>query len=325
MTPTCSPSILLLGPLQYNGGFTPTHALDPSSPAIDATDVGKTYAEAVLAFNPLVYYPLDETSGIDFADASGNGTDAVAYPTPPNNPGLTELGQPSLPGLGTSPSFTNGIPVSSIQVPDLGTHSQLTIEAWVKPQSRPEVNDFDVIYNSRNFNTGAVHLQFTESETLRFTVNGAGEADFGSAADFPLNQWTHVVATYDNGTDEAQVYVNGELLSTATFGGDQDAILSVADIGTWNASVREFDGQIDEFAIYAAVMPPARIVAHYNAAFISPADQRGGPFTRYAGSKADIGAFEFQAAPYDFGDALTSFPVTESQDGARHFVEAIYD
>lgn len=305
-----------LGPLQDNGGPTPTHSLGAGSAALDAAGTAESYADTVLADSPRVYYRLNETDGPGVIDASPNGTNAVSGPNPPAAPGL-KFGESSLPGLGTSALFTNGAPDSSVQVPGLGSHAAITIEAWVYPQSRPSTGDFDVIYNSRNFGLGAVHLQFIDSGTLRFTINGAGEADFGTGTDFPLDTWTHVVATFDNATDEAKVYANGQLLQTFVFSGNQDAALTIADVGMWNASIREFDGRIDDFAIYTSVLSDERIQTHYQAAFHPGRfEQRGAPFTRVVGTAADIGSFE--SFGYDFGDAPASYGVTLGSDGPVH-------
>ena len=110
----------------------------------------------------LVYYPIDEIAGTSIADASGNGNNGTVV-------GGLELGQASAStALGTSASFANGTPDSAIAVPDLGTHNQVTFEAWINPRS---LSTFDVLYNTDAFQSGNIHLQFFD-DGIEVAVGG---------------------------------------------------------------------------------------------------------------------------------------------------------
>ncbi len=227
----------------------------------DSPSVSIPYSSEVLSENPLAYYRLDETEGTLIRDSSPNQKDATI-----TAPGIV-LGQPSTGPLKSAPRFVNGSPDSSIAVPDLGTSSTITIEAWIYPTSRPANNDFDVIFNSRNFTTGAVHLQLISSGALRFTISGLSQdVDFGSASNFPLNTWTHVAVTYSNASDQVEAFANGVSLGTQSYIGNRDVVFGLADVGAWNTGgtlVREFDGRIDEVAIYPKALSAERIRAHF--------------------------------------------------------------
>lgn len=217
------------------------------------------YEVAVLADNPLVYYRFEETSGATTAnDSSGNSNHGVYV-------GPVGLGSPSADiGLGTAAEFFNGSPDTGVSVPALGTQNQLTLEVWLRPESA----NFDAIYNTDGFPSGALHTHLTSDGRLAFTINNPSSDDrnLGLAGAIPLDQWSMVNVTYNADTEMVELFLNGLFVGSATYlpGDSLPANLAAAHIGIWNGS-REFDGFIDEFAIFDQVLNADQIAAHYAA------------------------------------------------------------
>ncbi|MCX7423786.1 MAG: DNRLRE domain-containing protein [Planctomycetia bacterium] len=245
------PSLRLWLPFNEAGGSI---VKDRSSYALDGV-VASSYQAAVLASSPLAYYPLNEVSGTQATDASGNAQHGTYS-------GPVVLGQFAANNqLGTAPKFLNGNPDTSVIVPSLGTRSQVTVEAWVNPAS---YDGLDALYLADNAFGGNLHVQFSGTGALRVTVSS--DANFGSATTFPLNQWTHVVAMLDAIADTITVYANGVSLGTQAV--TMASInLPAARVGAWSdpsaVITREFDGRIDEFAIYGRALSADEARQHY--------------------------------------------------------------
>lgn len=78
----------------------------------------------------------------------------------------------------------------------------------------------------------------------------------------PLNEWTHVVWTYDNAT--SRIYINGLLQSTASMTGA--IAVSTGEnliIGDWDDLGREFNGYIDEVMIFNRTLNPLEVLSLY--------------------------------------------------------------
>ncbi len=239
------------------------------------------YAESVLADQPLVYYRFDEASGnvalnsgILGAPASGTYNATVSL----GNPGL-------VPAFGYAAGFNNTN--SSVAVPALGTFTNVTIEAWLKPRSfglagpgNPHTG-YNAIYTTDNWVAGSLHTHFINfsGRQFEFAINGNSPSEFGvgNSGLFPTNSWVHLAATYQTVTPTTKrliVYVNGRALApTNTFGSAASLNLAAAHIGAWvgpNSTANWFDGEIDEFAIYDTALPASRIQAHYQTAIGNP-------------------------------------------------------
>jgi len=99
-----------------------------------------------------------------------------------------------------------------------------------------------------------------------------------SAAIMNTGTWYHVVGTYDG--DTIRCYVNGvEGSSTPYANGITDSAASLA-IGRDGAG-REFDGLIDEVAVWNDVLDPSAIAALYNSGNGLNASVNSGDYDEY--------------------------------------------
>ena len=215
------------------------------------------YSQAVKADNPMLYYRFEESAGATDAEDSSAASNTGTY----ND---VTLGVPSFNSvLGTAAEFDGEL--SSVSVPALQAAGQFTIEAWIKPNV---YSTWDAIYNSDSYPEGAVHFQLIDDNKVEFAMNGNAPEDvnFGDNSAFAEGQWSYVAVTFSTNTSSMTVYVNGSPFNTNVYTTAVAASFEPAHIGAWNGNDRQFDGFIDELAIYPAVLTPAQIQAHYQAA-----------------------------------------------------------
>ena len=220
-----------------------------------------TYGDYIKLDTPLAYWKLNENSGTKAIDYSGNGYVGVYT----NSPVLGVPGK--LPG-DTAVEFDGDndyVELGSIDAADplalAGT--SFTLETWIKPDLTGD-NSQRIIDKSSNVNaTNGYFLAVGPNGAILFYVN---QTPYQTAAGtVSPGLWQHIVAVDDNGTDY-RVYVNGVLVSgvlssTFTFA---PAITTNMRLGTWNHSTgREYNGVLDEVAIYNHALTPAQIQQHY--------------------------------------------------------------
>jgi hypothetical protein len=149
----------------------------------------------------------------------------------------------------------------------------LTISAWVNPSSlayaQQIISKWDVVFEYQK----SYAIWLDGNGTFIFSVCANGDEQLGAHADVwttntvPLNQWTHVAATYDGST--MKVYLNGQFQSQAAFPygifpGTGDLAIG-AMVGGVPAGQNSypFSGRIDEPAIYSRALSAAEIRALY--------------------------------------------------------------
>lgn len=157
-----------------------------------------------------------------------------------------------------------------VQIP--GEFSSLTFSCWVK------IDSLDRWYNSLfltdNYNKGEPHWQILESGQLYFSVRPAdpgepGPRDFKALSPAFWNadlsgRWIHLAVVYDTEAESITHYVNGRPLSHHDVPTEQivPTQIGAASIGNWSLptqpnaefAIRNLNGSIDEFAIFAAAL-----------------------------------------------------------------------
>ena len=140
--------------------------------------------------------------------------------------------------------------------------SHITVSAWVK--STREIGSHQGIINQGEWGA-SYQLGITDENKFRLVAKGTGggTANVISSSTVTLDEWYHVVGTYDGTT--AKLYINGNLdvSSTATSG----VLLSDTDsfhIGTHEGNTLWFQGYIDEPSIYNIAISQETITSLYN-------------------------------------------------------------
>ena len=126
-----------------------------------------------------------------------------------------------------------------------------TIEAWVYPDALDHLSAIvSDINNSAGHYYKNVELAVSTNGSLSFTMGaGSGWSFLNSTATVPVGAWTHVAATYDNGT--MAVYINGVADNTATSSLSQESGQLYIGARPGNLDVTDFfwDGRIDSVRI----------------------------------------------------------------------------
>ena len=161
----------------------------------------------------------------------------------------------------------------------LATINAISLVAWIKPISYP--SSVSIIVGSqcdscdsagaaihlegRNVHggvRGGIHFQIG-LENQGWTSTGTeGSTD----VTVPLNEWTHVVATWKSG-DTKKVYLNGQLASswnTIWTGNIKYTSETELDIGRQSDISRYFNGSIDEVRIYNRALSELEIQKLFN-------------------------------------------------------------
>lgn len=168
---------------------------------------------------------------------------------------------------------------SHVRVPDaadLHFTSAMTVEAWVLPEGGATlVSKWDAVgarsqcsFRLSLGNLGRAYFQISPDGT-----GGATSAVYPpycmSATTIPGGTWTHLAGTFDGST--LRIYVNGILDGQTSFtgtiySGNNDLAICGMVGGTYLGNVfDEYNGFIDEVAVYNRALSPAEIQAIYHA------------------------------------------------------------
>jgi Immunoglobulin I-set domain/Immunoglobulin domain/Legume lectin domain len=228
------------------------------------------YQQALLAYNPLGYWPLSETSGTVAFDSSANGNNGTYIG------GDYNLGQPGppMPGFGSSSLCVQLNPdssqVSYVDVPEgpFNITSPVTIMAWV--QILAANNPFEDILGHGD-------------SSYRITMNGSGDPGFSDNgngdATGPTSirdgNWHMVAGVYAGGsgtTANGFLYIDGVQVAfdetTSQPGNGNDLWLGGApDYGNGRLLV---DANICHCAVITQALSASQIQQLYYAAEVAP-------------------------------------------------------
>lgn len=268
----------------------------------------QTYSNAVQALNPVAYWPLQETTapaagGLYIATnsgtlgAAGNGYYETWWQTN-GNPGVltngnsivhipgaiagdtdTALQQGAIGQYVVVPRATNGVadPAITITPP-------FTIETWIYPTNAASgklkpilAEGFNpIIATNLNFasTTEGVALGMYSGFLYFVTFNGSGAKAEIDTPTLVLNQWHHIVATFDDSGTES-LYLDGGLIASKIPGLDAlgnryepDPVSPLIigggnELGISGGANVPFGGGIDEVAIYNSAFTLTQVTNHY--------------------------------------------------------------
>ena len=213
---------------------------DPSEPVTTFAISGTAVAQSLLG-----WWRLEDGSGLNAADSSGNGrSGTLSAPAPI----WVTNGK-----FGGALEFT-GVQNQGLVVPNTGFNptEAISVMAWVYP--------FDWNGNRRLVQKGNTDNQYrllAENGSLVWHISGRGRIETELP---PVNQWSHIAGTYD-GT-EMRVYVNGEIVATLAASGAIPTTTNALNIGTKTTTAPagdHFNGYLDEIRVYGRALDPAEL------------------------------------------------------------------
>jgi uncharacterized repeat protein (TIGR02543 family) len=187
------------------------------------------------------------------------------------------------------------------QVIPSGASDSLTIETWLKIESY--TTDWMAIAVQNQNDT-------TSSNRLWFGIYGPGKyfhvgtqlatIDSGTLdTAIPLNTWTHVALTLTaNGTNNAKIYINGDLFFQASLSRSSTSNWSGFSLGTNTDGGHRFDGVMDNVKIWSTTLSAEQLRA-----------------SRYAYGATGVPSAPSLRAFYDFDEGSGSTVTDRSGSG----------
>jgi hypothetical protein len=216
-----------------------------------------SYAQAVLADSPELYWRFDESGGSTTADASGHN----------------DLGRLTGGTFGATGVSAGGVTLTGGQ----HVYSQVartspngfTEEVWFRSTSTQGGR----IMGFGNATSGTStqydrHVYMTDGGQLVFGTYSGTPRTITSPGSYNDGQWHHVVVT--QGADGQTMYVDGGVVASSTFSKAENGTLYFRvgsdNVSSWPSqpSSQGLAGTFDEAAFYATELLPAQVAAHYD-------------------------------------------------------------
>ncbi len=242
--------------------------------------------------NYLGVWHLDETSRQQ-QDSTANGNSSTA---------LSVTAEGSATGqIGGSDQFNAAHP-DHVDLPNISLSSAFTLEAWIYPTAY--VDSARIVAKAYSSNASPwvdYSLQLDSASDHKIAVGfdqGGTMVYFVSTGTVPLNQWSHVVGTYDG--SNLQLFINGTHDSSEAASGSIATVSQTTEIGYNNVyGPQSFTGNIDEVRISAAARSSDWIAVEYNnqsspASFFAtgtPTSYSGPEISSLSPSSGDIGTW----------------------------------
>ncbi|MBK7160131.1 MAG: LamG domain-containing protein [Ignavibacteria bacterium] len=152
---------------------------------------------------------------------------------------------------GTQTSYASVPNSSSVNITE-----SFSIEAWVNPSN---IANKGVIAKGGSLGTTLRYaIRITSSRVVLIT-NGGPRLSSKSTSLIPVNTWTHISATYNSGSGNFNIYINGILDSSSVVAGA--APIANTDslyIGISGAST-PFNGKLDEVRLWNRELTAAEV------------------------------------------------------------------
>jgi hypothetical protein len=208
-----------------------------------------TPAQADLTSDLVARWTFNDCNGVD---ATGRGHDAALAGTPPDKcvAGPKKLGQ-AFPYNGTD-NYHYTPNSNDFYVDTAGTYS-----AWINPARYGASGSVIVSKRTPFYENKTVSLG--SDARINFYLYPCMGISLPSAATVPLNEWTHVAATYDG--NFARIYINGQPSGSLV----TSASCNVADssgnfvIGGEASLVFLFQGAMDDVRVYQRTLTATEI------------------------------------------------------------------
>jgi len=220
-------------------------------------DKNGAYAKALLAAKPLAYWRLDESSGPVARDATrrkrhASYEDGIAfYLEGPASPAFSS-GE-----INRAPHFAGGRMKASIQA----VRDRYSVELWFYNGFPAEARLVTGYLFSRGFDQLAIGG--TERAAGRLLFAHAGGVLEGTTP-IALRTWYHLVLVRDGG--EVRVYLNGKSAPEMSGKAAPAPAATQVFMGGREDNVANFEGKIDEVAIFSRPLGAAEVARHYAAA-----------------------------------------------------------
>lgn len=209
----------------------------------------------VMSDSPVAYWPLDEASGTQAKDVSGNGHHGTYT-------GGFTLGSAG-PGGGKAVDLDGSTGYVDVGDDNAFTSTNLTAEGWVNRDNLTAASAMLITKVGASFGEWAID---TYAQAIVYN-NSGGVYCVTDGAAMTVGTWAHLAMTFDGTT--LRLYRNGtqESTSTSLAGARQGNTGDSVMLGRrqFTGSPLYVDGRIAHCAYYSTVLSADRIKAHYRA------------------------------------------------------------
>ncbi len=148
---------------------------------------------------------------------------------------------------------------------------EITLECWVKINALDDSWNRIISLDDQPTNTKVVTLYYDDDDNQHgFFVKAGGKnsdpAQHNVLEDIPLNEWLHLVGTYDG--SDAHYYVNGKLEKQHAMAGGKISkgglLLGIGDRSD-GINADAIQGYLDEFRVYDRALTAAEVKNNMNA------------------------------------------------------------
>ncbi|MGA2246669.1 MAG: LamG-like jellyroll fold domain-containing protein [Verrucomicrobiota bacterium] len=237
-----------------------------SSPLALTVVAPSQYEQAVLQYQPIAFWPLDETSGTTAYDVVGGNNGSYVGGCTLGQPGPANafFGATSLAAAFDGASGYVDIPEGPFNITNA-----ITIVAWLDPSGTP---GFDGIVGHGDLSWRMSYD--AQSQPGANDGNAAGQADAGNSAAITEGAWHQVVYTYNGFVGQANngaLYIDGLLAGNNTIiappkGDSLDVWIGGApDYG----AARLLMASVADVSIFAYSFTAAQVTGLYNGNFVS--------------------------------------------------------
>ncbi|MDD3926772.1 MAG: LamG domain-containing protein, partial [bacterium] len=279
-----------------------------SQATVDALTAYKNAGGKILVMaTPLTKSDPDLTNGVDqtsaFCGLTVSGTDTSTSTLQPDSTMITTLSDPS---VGRWVDGKTGKALAFDGVDDyvncgagsaLDITDKLTIEAWIKPDTRA---GYHIIACKNSFTYFFALLGGKLALLIGNSVAGGWNiSTLTGSTVLSADKWYHVAGTYDSSTGEGKLYVNGVLDKTVTatspqpIGSKPTGWLSVGSAISYGNNLYNYNGIIDELNIYPMVLSAEELAQHYQNGQINGRwlfDDSQGMFLQDSSGRRNMGA-----------------------------------
>lgn len=230
------------------------------------------YVEAVLASQPMAYYRLDELQGPHAKDAADGHVafyePGVAFYLPgPQSPGFAGEG-----GINRAAHFAGGRIAAGLG----SLEATYSVELWLwngmPSDARPVTGYFlsrgpdgDPDAAGDHLGIGGTHVEEARGKLIFYNGDTLEELLVGKT-EVPFKQWCHVVLVREG--RNVRVYLNGRPepdIDGQAAVGHEPGVTELL-FGGRNDNFANFEGKLDEIAVYNRALTPEEIAGHYRAA-----------------------------------------------------------
>lgn len=210
-----------------------------------------------------LWWKLDDGSGTNCADASGNSRVGTAVGSP--SWGTGQKGG-CIVLNGSTQYISGGTGLTGVDVHDK------TISCWIKKTGTSLKGVVDKDFDSGSFGGWGFWTQAAVNKCQFWAASNKNLSDNGSLT-FTLGVWTHVAVTWNVTTKTARFYINGVFNSTQSDGSIGENSSGSADFEVGNlrnnlsSGTYAFDGSIDDVRVYSTILTDQEIGQLYNQGF----------------------------------------------------------